>query len=56
MSKFKVGIARTVCCCHEFEVEADTEGAAIELVMQQAYDTVWDGGNVDYELDYIEET
>lgn len=55
MSKFKIGICRNVCCCYEFEVESDSEDQAIELAMQQAYDTIWNGGTVDYEVDYIEE-
>jgi hypothetical protein len=53
--KFKVDVTRTTYDSMSFDVEADNENQAHEIAIALACDTSWGSGNVEYEVDYMEE-
>lgn len=51
MAKYTVLVTRTTFAFQEFTVEADNEDLASCIAEQQASDTVWSMGNVEYDCE-----
>ena len=52
---YKVEVTRKSHDSMSFDVEAKNENEAHELAIEIAMDAIWDSGNVQYDVEYIEE-
>ena len=52
---YKVEVTRTSYDSMSFDVEANNENEAHELAIEIANEAIWGYGNVQYDVEYIEE-
>lgn len=52
---YKVEITRTTYDSMSFDVEAEDEHEAEEIAIEMACNASWRSGNVEYEVEYMEE-